>query len=257
MKAIPYFIFFSIIFTACKKENTGYDARFRGQVEFEFDNVVGDADIKLNTGNYPNAAGETFSIRALRYFVSNIVLVKTDGSEYVVPQDSSYFLIDESLPSSMPILKIPEGEYRELKFVLGVDSLRSTMDLSNRKGVLVPTVSTYLDENSGYIFFSMEGNSMQAPQNRYQFQIAGYGGKTSPTINNLKNISLDLTSGGIVKVREGHQSVIHVFADIAKVFTGSTEISLAQNNIVLFEPFSTNIANNYSLMFRHDHTHNE
>ncbi|MBL7697565.1 MAG: hypothetical protein JNK79_05385 [Chitinophagaceae bacterium] len=257
MKVIPCFILVVIIFSACKKENTGYDTRFRGTVTLEFDNVAGGEDIRLNTGNYVNAAGETYSVRSLRYFVSNIVLVNTNGTEYVVPQDSSYFLVDESIRTSQPSLQVPEGEYSVLKFILGIDSLRSTMDLSKRTGVLAPTVSTYLDENSGYVFFSLEGNSPQAPENRYQFHIAGYGGKTSPTINNIKNISIDLTQGGIVKVREGHESVIHIFADISRVFTGTADISLAQNNIIQFEPFSVNIANNYALMFRHDHTHNE
>ena len=136
-----------------------------------------------------------------------------------------------------------------------MDSLRSTKALSQRTGVLAPTVLTYLDENSGYVFFSMEGNSAQAPQNRYQFQIAGYGGKSSPTINNIKNISLDLTQGGIVKIREGKSTIVHILADIGKVFTGTADVKLADNNIILFDPFSVNVANNYALMFSHDHTH--
>jgi hypothetical protein len=245
-----------LILASCKKTNTGYDARFRGALKLEFDNVVGGEDLKLTTGSYQNASGETFDVRALRYFISNISLAKTDGTEYVVPQDSSYFLIDEANRIAMPTLKIPEGEYRGLTFIIGVDSLRSTMDGSKRLGVLAPTISNYLGENNGYVFFSMEGNSNQAPQNRYQFQIAGYGGKTSPTINNIKTISLDLTAGGICKIREGQQSTIHILADIAKVFTGTQNISLVSNSVVLFEPFSVNIANNYALMFTHDHTHN-
>lgn len=259
MKAISCvvpLVMFLMVFASCKKSvSTDYDARFRGTMQIEFDNVVGSSDLKLSTGSYTNAAGETYNVRSLRYFISNIVLVKTDGSEYVVPQDSSYFLIDESLTNNNPTLLIPEGEYRQLNFMLGVDSLRSTMELSQRKGVLSPTVSTYIDENSGYVFLSMDGNAAQAPQNRYQFQIAGYGGKITPTINNIKNISLDLTPGGIVKIREGKSTIVHIMADIAKIFTGTVDISLAQNNIILFDPFSVNVANNYALMFSHDHTH--
>ncbi len=258
MRTVYCFLLLLVVCIACKKEqNTGYDTRFRGLMTLEFDHVVGSNDLRLNTGSYTNAAGETYSVRALRYFISNIVLVNTNGTEYVVPQDSSYFIVDESMAAAKPTLKIPEGEYAQLRFTVGIDSLRSTMPLSQRLGVLAPTVSTYLDENSGYVFFSMEGNSQQAPGGRYEFEIAGYGGKSSPTINNIKNISLDLTQGGIVKIREGKQSVIHIMADIAKVFTGSTDISLATNNIILFEPYSVNVANNYANMFTHDHTHND
>src|SRR5678816_526081 len=96
MKTI--FCLFSLIFTlaACKKESNPYDANFRGSLGLEFDNVVGEEDLKLNTGSYTNASGETFTVRSLRYFISNIRLTRTDGSEYTVPQDSSYFFIDES-----------------------------------------------------------------------------------------------------------------------------------------------------------------
>ncbi|RZK45475.1 MAG: hypothetical protein EOO94_04315, partial [Pedobacter sp.] len=100
----------------------------------EFDHVVGSNDLRLNTGSYTNAAGETYSVRALRYFISNIVLVNTNGTEYVVPQDSSYFIIDESMAAAKPTLKIPEGEYAQLRFTVGIDSLRSTMPLSQRLG---------------------------------------------------------------------------------------------------------------------------
>src|SRR5688572_29250012 len=172
MKTISCLILFAFVIASCRKENNAYDANFRGSLKLDFDNVVGSKDLQLNTGNYTNAAGETFSVRALQYFISNISLLNTDGSVYTVPQDSSYFLIEESsVISSSPLLKIPEGEYKELRFIIGVDSLRSTSDLSERTGVLAPTITTYFNENSGYIFFNMEGNSPQAPDNRYQFHI--------------------------------------------------------------------------------------
>jgi hypothetical protein len=256
MKATSLLPLLLVILYSCKKENTGYDPAFRGTLIVEFDNVVGEQDLKLNTGSYMNAAGETYSVRALRYFISNIRLTNSTGSEYVVPQDSSYFVIDESLNDDMPTLLVPEGEYNSLTFTVGVDSLRSTMDISQRKGVLMPSVSNYMNENNGYIFFSMEGNSPQAPQNRFDFEIGGYGGKTSPTFNNIKTVTLNL-SAGIAKVREGKASEIHILADVAKVFTGTENISLATNNIVLFDPLSVTIANNYAQMFTHAHTHNE
>ena len=47
-----------------------------------------------------------------------------------------------------------------------------------------------------------------------------------------------------------------MLVDISRVFTGTANVSVATNNIVEFDPFSVNIANNYALMFTHDHTHN-
>ena len=257
MKTIRFLILFAIVLNACKKENNAYDPDFRGSLKIDFDNVVGSEDLQLNTGTYTNAAEESFSVRSLQYFISNISLLNSDDSVYTIPQDSSYFLIEESsVVSSSPLLKIPEGEYKELRFIIGVDSLRSTMDLSKRTGALAPTITTYFNENNGYIFFNMEGNSPDAPDNRYQFNIGGYGGKTSPTINNIKHVTLDLSAKGIARIREGRQSIIEVKTDIAKVFTGFQNITLAENNIILFEPYSVNVANNYALMFSHSSTLN-
>lgn len=257
MKTISCLIFFVFAIASCKKENNAYDPNFRGGLKIDFDNVVGSEDLQLNTGTYTSAEGETFSVRSLQYFISNISLLNVDGSIYTVPQDSSYFLIEESsVISSSPVLKIPEGEYKELSFIIGVDSLRSTMDISERTGVLAPTITTYFNENNGYIFFNMEGNSPEAPDNRYQFHIGGYGGETLPTMNNIKQVTLDLSSKGISRIMEGRQTVIEVRADIAKVFTGFQNISLADNNIIHFEPFSVNVANNYAHMFSHNSTLN-
>jgi hypothetical protein len=258
MRASCFLVLFLVAAASCKKKSNAYDPAFRGQLVLNFDNVVGTEDLRLNTGTYTNAVGEQFTVRSLQYFISNISLVRTDGDIYVVPQDSSYFLIEESSAlNTMPTLKVPEGEYSELRFIIGVDSLRSTMDLSKRTGVLAPTITTYFNENDGYIFFNLEGTSPQAPSNNYRFNIGGYGGKTSPTFNNLKNVSLNLTERGISKIREGKQSTVNIKADVAFVFTGFQNISLATNNIVGFEPFSVNIANNYSLMFSHGGTGNE
>ena len=67
---------------------------------------------------------------------------------------------------------------------------------------------------------------------------------------------MDLSAGGISQIREGKESVIHILADVAKIFSGTQNVSIESNSVVEFEPFSVNIANNYALMFTHDHTHN-
>jgi hypothetical protein len=198
----------------------------------------------------------------LQYYVSNFQLKNTAGAVYIVPQDSSYFLIKEGIADEVAF-RIPEGDYSTLTFTVGVDSLRSTLDVSKRTGVLDPagTDGMYWGWNPGYIFFRLEGTSPSAPAgstgNRsIMYHIGGYGGYNTPTINNLKTITLDLTAGGIVKPRVGRVSNIHLMADISKVFTGVANIDFSANPMVMFNDFSKTIAGNYVQMFRHDHTEN-
>ncbi len=253
-----------ILMSASCKKTTGslYNSNVKAPITLEFDNIVGGADLQLNTGSYTNESGEQFKVSMLRYFVSNIVLTNVNGSKYIVPQDSSYFLIDESKPSTLKTsIKIPEGEYSKLEFILGVDSLRNTKDLSQRTGVLDPTGEAsgmYWSWNSGYIFFKMEGNSPSSKltNNVFQYHIGLFGGYSTPTLNNLKNISIDLTQRGIAKVKTGKTPNVHLLVDVSKVFNGTNKVSISANTVVMASAFSAKIADNFASMFQHDHTEN-
>lgn len=256
------------VFASCKKDDV-VPAGANGQqavLSIQFDNIMGDKNLQLNTVAYTNAAGEDFKVSMLRYFVSNIKVKSTSGQEYVVPQDSSYFLVSEDDAASQFVkVRVPVGEYSSLSFVLGVDSLRSTMDISKRTGVLDPTGGMddgmYWGWNSGYIFFKMEGTSSLAPadpsgQNKFRYHIGGFGGYNAPTINNIKTIVVDLTAGGIAKVMQDREANIHLMVDVLKMFNGPTNVSIASNPTVMFSDFSTKVAGNYAHMFTHDHTEN-
>ena len=73
-----------------------------GQLTIEFDNHVGEEDLELNQ-DYTNTNGETFQLSKLNYYISNIKLKTNDGKEYIVPQDSSYFLIMENEEESQEV----------------------------------------------------------------------------------------------------------------------------------------------------------
>ncbi|CAN5756218.1 hypothetical protein BH11BAC4_BH11BAC4_22330 [soil metagenome] len=252
----------TILFSSCKKDDAPeYNSNVKAELSVEFDNIAGSSDLQLNTGSYVNAAGETFSVSKLKYYVSNFVFTRTDGTVYTVPQNESYFLIDESDDATHePSMYIPEGEYNKVSFILGVDSLRSTKDISERTGVLDPANTgsdMYWDQSKGYIFFNIEGNSTASPSaGLFNYHIGGFGGSTIAAINNIKIITLDLAARGIPQVKSGKKTNIHLMADILKMFTGTANVSIASTPSVMFETFSSNIANNYCAMFRHDHTEN-
>ncbi|RCH55980.1 hypothetical protein DJ568_04305 [Mucilaginibacter hurinus] len=266
MKRIFPFIMAGMILTSCSKNDKiePVNTEVKAPIILEFDNIAGDNNLQLNAGTYINALGEQFTVNTLKYFVSNIKLTNTNGTQYIVPQDSSYFLVDESLPESTDIrLNVPEGDYKTVEFVLGVDSLRSTMDLSKRTGVLDVASGhdgMYWSWASGYIFFKMEGTSPAAPvdgtgQRKFRYHIGGFGSAGSP-INNVKIIKIDLQAGGLAKVRKGRESQVHLMADVMKVFNGAPNVSIAANSNVMSGLFSQTVSSNYSNMFTHNHTHN-
>lgn len=232
-----------------------------GQFVLSFDNVAGGQDLQLGTGTYRNASGESFTPTTLSYFVSNIRLTRTNGTDYVVPQDSSYFLVRENDPTTQRITlrNVPFGDYKAVSFVLGVDSLRSTMEIGRRTGVLDPAGDhngangMYWSWNSGYIFMKLEGTSPSAPtnatgQNAFRYHIGFFGGYNTRTLNNLKAITL-LFGSDVAPVDPSRVPTVQIRADVLKVFDGPTLLSIKANPEVMVSPLSANIAANYAQMF--------
>jgi hypothetical protein len=267
----------TLFFMSCSKNDNptpGFDEENLAPLSIEFDNIVGGRTLTFNNTAVPytNAKGEQFTLSNVQYFISNIQVTTTNGQQYTVAQDSSYFLIKGAdRASRFAKVKVPEGDYSQLTFILGVDSLRSTMPIDKRTGVLDPAASghdtggMYWGWNSGYIFFRMEGNSNvisddqqgdPTGKKQFKFHIGGFGGYSAPTINNIKTISVDLNAAGIARVRKDRQSNIHLFVDLMKVFNGTTQVSIKAHPNVMFSNYSVSVANNFAEMFTHDHTEN-
>ncbi|KYP16616.1 MbnP family protein [Flavihumibacter sp. CACIAM 22H1] len=257
----------SLVFLGCEKTTeTPMDSSTLAPLSIEFDNIVGGYNLQLGTGVYKNDAGEEYTVDLLQYFISNVSFTKADGTVYTVPQDSSYFLIREGQAADrFANMKVPVGDYKSVRFTLGVDSVRSTLGIDKRKGVLDPSggmeSGMYWGWNSGYIFLKMEGTSASVPvdpsgQRKFRYHIGGFGGYNVQNINNIKVIDIDLQAGGVAKVRTGRAANIHLLVDIAKVFNGTTTVSLATHPSVMFSEYSRLVANNYQYMFVHDHTEN-
>ncbi|RYY36393.1 MAG: hypothetical protein EOP46_06610 [Sphingobacteriaceae bacterium] len=261
--------------SACSKNDDvvpDYDEKNLVPFSVEFDNIVGERTLAFNSiaSPYTNAAGEKFTISKVQYFISNIKVSKADGTTYTVDQDSSYFLIKGADKATrFANVKVPEGDYTNLTFTLGVDSLRSTMDISKRTGVLDPSGGMddgmYWGWNAGYIFFRFEGNSEvisddtngdPTGKKQFKYHIGGFGGYDAPTINNIKTVTIDLTTGGIAKVRKDRESNVHLLVDLMKVFNGKNSFSIATHPNVMFSEYSVSVAGNLSDMFKHDHTEN-
>lgn len=224
-------------------------------ITLHFNNVAGLESLILNSGKYTNASGEPFSVNLLQYFISNIQFTTIDGKKYTVPQDSSYFFVQQDDSASQYCtVHVPAGNYAAVSFIPGIDSLRNTSKISQRKGVLDPSLTDmYWGWNSGYIFLKLEGTSPILPEDaaglhKFRYHVGGFGGYNAPTINNIKTIQLQFPDSEIINAGN-KQATIEINADILKLFSGSTNISIAEHNAVMFDPYSTIIADNYAQMF--------
>ncbi|MCU0329487.1 MAG: hypothetical protein MUC47_00740 [Candidatus Kapabacteria bacterium] len=231
-----------------------------GSIRLKIDNVYGTKELALGA-NFMTAGSETITIETLKYFVSNVRLQRTDGTTYVVPQDASYFLIDEAIPASQRLRldNVPAGDYAAVTFTIGVDSLRSTMDVTQRTGALDvggAAAGMYWTWNSGYIFFKMEGEVLAAgtnPKVPFILHIGGFGGLNNPTVNNIRSVTLRLPE--TARVRAGNTPEVHILADVAKMFALDPVLSLRAKPVIMLAQESVDISRRYASMFSVDHVH--
>ncbi len=253
------------IFSSCKKEDDVVPGG-TGSVVLEFDNVANGSTLSLGK-DYTNANGDVMNFSIFDYYVSNFSLVKEDGSVYMVPKDSCYFLIREKGGSNTEIeLKnIPAGNYKEIRFLVGVDSLKSVSPIADRTGVLDPAgegADMYWAWNSGYIFVKAEGTSPQAPldaasnTNKFRYHIGLFGGYTSATLNNIKSFALHDEHGEVAEVRTNKKPHYHIIVDVMEMFKNPVTVSVTENHTVMVSPYSKVIADNYADMFKLGHIHN-
>ena len=103
MKKLIIAVLFSGVFlTACKKEEVAPTPTGSGPVSIYFEHLFGASTFNLGQ-NYITANNDTMNFSLFNYFVSNIELVKADGSVYTYPTDSSYFLVKEAYDSTRTI----------------------------------------------------------------------------------------------------------------------------------------------------------
>ena len=251
-----------IIINSCKKDQVSETGK--GSIKIEFDHQVNGAAMQYNK-DYVNAAGETMQFTLFKYFISNVSLVRTDGTVYTLPKDECYYLIEELASGANPLItlnNVPTGEYKEVRFIIGVDSLKNCAPLSERTGALDPATSgMYWAWNSGYIFMKVEGKSSALSGNpnttgdNFAYHIGLFGGYSSPTINNIKSIALS-KAGETAKVSSNITPHVHIVADLMEIFKNPTTFSLASKPTIHVDPASKTLADNYADMFSLDHIHN-
>ena len=228
----------------------------KSSLTIKFENFVKDEAVVLNDKKYTNTSGEEFNITLLKYFVSNFRLQKSDGTEYIVPQDSCYFLIRENMPETKTVVlkNLPKGTYTSISYVIGVDSVRSASDLSQRTGTLDvggAAKDMYWAWNSGYIFVKMEGNSEAITEvnKEYAYHIGMFGGiGDKKTLNNIRVASINFGSKGL-KAGKATAMAARIKTDVSKIFDGEKPFSIAKSPVVMGGPKSKVITDNYKTMF--------
>lgn len=231
------------LLSSCKKDADVSSQPGVGNVDVAIENMAGTKDIALDGTTYTTASGETFTVKTLEYYVSNIKLSKADGSSYAVP--NSYHLVDVAKPSSQQftISNVPTGDYTGVSFVVGVDSTTTKADPLSLTGDLNPANNMYWAWASGHIFMKLEGTvTSVTPNKTLTCHIGGYRAPYSAIVTATPSLN-----GNTLQVRADRTPRIQLTADVLKVFDGTNRIALS-TFVTTMEPSATSVqlANNYA-----------
>ena len=118
--------------------------------------TVAGADLKYNSV-YHDSKSRAFTVSDFRYYVSDIKAIRDDGTEYKTP--CAVILVDPN-KRDYDLGRVPEGNYKGLRFTIGLDSAINHCDPTVFEAGLplaIQTPGMHWDWNSGYLFMKIEG----------------------------------------------------------------------------------------------------
>ncbi|WP_336830122.1 MbnP family protein [Sphingobacterium multivorum] len=234
----------SLVMVSCSKSED-----VANSVNLHFNNTFKNTTIVLGSADSPaattntSASGQLYQFSELKYVISNIRLIKADGSEIpynVNDLDKGATVIDQAKAATLNYVlsNIPVGEYKQIKFGLGVKQEINTLD-QLRFPVFYATAGAndtkmHWEWGTGYRFTKLEGfygvdhkelsihtgstvNGTNGDESTYKQGVDAY-----------RDITLNLPS--IVTVGKSVPQ-INIRADFDKLLSGKTNtITLGANN---------------------------
>lgn len=176
IKTYWHFLFLLVLGYGCSKETTTSPEPTEpsyNTLSLQFHNSYNNQPLRLSGSVYYNNQGDTLQIDRLTYLVSQIVLIKPNGTKVNLP--GNYGLIDEgTLRTTFQIDEVPEGSYSGIEFLIGVDSVTNHGDPTQYPPghPLDPIHNMYWGWSGGYIFMALEGKFSSDLDELFQFHQA-------------------------------------------------------------------------------------
>ncbi|MBX3163173.1 MAG: hypothetical protein KF900_01725 [Bacteroidetes bacterium] len=155
------------------------------------------------------ANGDSFTVNKFNYYISNIKLKRADGT--IFSEKESYHL-NKHLDSqtSFTISKVPTGNYTQIEFLIGVDSVRNHSGAQT--GDLDIANDMFWTWNSGYIFFKLEGSCKTSDPNSF-----GYSYHIGAD-NLIKKCTFNLSTN--ITAKKEKQALVTFKTIIDSIFSG-------------------------------------
>lgn len=163
MKTIPYyltsfliFILCSTFFISCNKKSKDDPSTDKvtptGTVSFHLHTYIQDNEVDLYGIPYTTHEGRSISLSLAQLYISDVQLVKLDGSVFSFPVNKILKVLDVD---TYVIGEAPVGNYKSLRFKVGLAPDHNLPNLSNPADSVMWLSKTRMDD--GYVFMNVQG----------------------------------------------------------------------------------------------------
>lgn len=254
-----------LLFTACDKKQPAPDPATpapeqtntpeTGTFFFHLHTYIEDNEVDAYNIVYTNLDGRKVALSMAQLYISNIQLVKKDGTVYDIPNNKKILKVLDV--DQINVADVPVGEYKSIRFKVGLDANTNQLNPSaSPDSVLLKTASMWFGaapQPDGYVFLNVQGkidttydaSATVAQMQPFVFKIG--------TNANYKQVSMPDKNFTVVK----DQAVFgHIIIDYYKLFAGvalnhASNLSVTTASANNVSP-ATTIANNIPLMFRYE-----
>lgn len=218
-------IVLSTVFAGCTSNEEVISGT--GNLGLEFDNSFGANDLILGTQTNTTSNNEILKINRIKYIISNIVLIKEDGTTFTYPKSESYFIVDEATESShlLELINVPAANYTKVKFGIGMDQAQYNLGETSQGAFLAKAQAAAMigSWSQGYINLDFEGSfTSSTVTSATNFMV--YAKKTAAA-NNYTEVTLDLPTKAMVRTTISPE--IHIVSDVSKIVDGTTKFKLS------------------------------
>lgn len=260
-----------LLFNSCSSDDSGtvIEENGPGEAQLKFENIFSNlGNIVLNQTTQTSANGQKHQFSILKYVISNITLIRADGTEFQYnynDPDKGAFIIDQEDAVggeiNVDLTEIPAGQYTKVRFGLGISQDAYLLGHDGQAIFWTKAGEEGMSWSwaAGYIFTKIEGKYGTGSPD---INFANHGGNMGNVTENgtadlYREITLNLPEA--IQVAPSKLPSIHIRADLNHFLSGETDLTLDESNqnSMGSSPYLVNVTDNLTKMFTVDHIHND
>lgn len=117
-----FFLSLTILISSCSDKEEESPTQTSGKLSIQFSHLINGQPVQFDTLIYTNEADNPYMINEIQYFISDVVLYKSDGSEKTIDDWEDHHYVDTDITSTFRwevYDDIGSGIYDSISFIFG------------------------------------------------------------------------------------------------------------------------------------------